>query len=321
MAPSVVAPTPLPDAGVVDVPDAGMLPAPDGGAQPADGGVQPGGSSLAGCPVFPQDSLWNRDVSADPLDPHSADYLAYMGAGSLQLQPDFGGPYGQPFLIVPATQPRVEMSFLYASQSEPGPYPFPSDLPIQSNEDRHATVIVRDECKIYETYNTWSSGSGYRADSGAVFDLVSGAPRPNGWTSATASGLPILPGLVRYDEAVEKGEILHALSFIAGSTAHAYVAPATHSSGTTNASYAPPMGLRVRLRADFDLSGYRGASLAVLRALKKYGMFVTDSAGGQFWSVDGAQDARWSIQDLDQLKTVPASAFEVVQLGVVHSGQ
>jgi len=271
--------------------------------------------------MFPLDNEWNRDISADAVDPHSADYLAYMGASSLMLQPDFGGPYGQPFVMVPASQPRVEMSFLYATQSEPGPYPFPLDVPIQSNEDRHATVLVRDECKIYETYNTWATGSGFRADSGAVFDLVTGAPRPNGWTSATASGLPILPGLVRYDEAVDRGEILHALSFVAGGTAHAYVAPATHSSGSTNAPYAPPMGLRVRLRADYDLSPYRGASLAVLRALQKYGMFVTDTAGGQFWSVNGGRDARWSIQDLDQLKSVPASAFEVVRLGTVHNGQ
>ena len=271
--------------------------------------------------MFPRDNAWNVDVSDEPVDAHSADYLAFMGAGSLYLQPDFGGPYGQPYVVVAGTQPRVPMSFLYASQSEPGPYPFPPDVPIQANEDRHATVLAQGECKLYETYNTWASGSGFHADSGAVFDLVSGAPRPDGWTSATASGLPILTGLARYDEAVEQGEIRHALAFVAGGTAHAYVAPATHSSGTTDAAFAPPMGLRVRLRADFDLSPFKGASLAVLRALQKYGMFLTDSAGGQFWAVDGAKDARWSIADLDQLKSVPASAFEVVKLGAVHSGQ
>jgi len=286
-----------------------------------DAGVPERRPSLAGCPVFPLDNAWNRAISSEPVDPHSADYLAFMGAGSLHLHPDFGGQYGQPFVIVPADQPRVPMSFLYASQSEPGPYPFPQDVPIQANEDRHATVLVRDECKIYETYNTYSAGSGFRADSGAIFDLVSGAPRPDGWTSATAAGLPILAGLTRYDEAVEQGEIRHALAFVAGGTAHAYVAPATHSSGSTNATYAPPMGLRVRVRADFDLSPFNGASLVILRALQKYGMFVTDSAGGEFWAVAGMQDGRWSISDLDQLKTVPASAFEVVQLGTVHGGQ
>ena len=311
----------LADAGSVGLPDASVIPPEDGGGAEVDAGVVDRGPSLAGCPVFPADNAWNRDVSSEPVDPHSADYLAFMGAASLYLQPDFGGQYGQPFVVVPADQPRVSMSFLYATQSEPGPYPFPRDVPIQANEDRHATVLVRDECRIYETYNTYASGSGFHADSGAIFDLVSGAPRPDGWTSATAAGLPILPGLARYDEAVEQGEIRHALAFVAAGTAHAYVAPATHSSGSTNATYAPPMGLRVRLRADFDLSRFNGASLAILRALQKYGMFVTDSAGGQFWSVAGAQDSRWSITDLDQLKTVPASAFEVVQLGAVHSGQ
>ena len=300
--------------------DAGAVTPPSGDVS-ADAGVQAVGPTLAGCPVFPAESAWNQDISGEPVDPHSADYLAYMGADSLYLQPDFGGPYGQPYVVVPQTQPRVPMSFLYATQSEPGPYPFPPDVPIQANADRHATVLVQGECRIYETYNTYASGSGFHADSGAVFDLISGAPRPDGWTSATASGLPILPGLVRYEEAAVQGEIWHALSFVAGGTAHAYVAPATHSSGTSSAMYAPPMGLRVRLRADFDVSRFKGSSLAVLRALQKYGMFLTDSAGGQFWAVDGAKDARWSIQDLDQLKSVPASAFEVVKLGAVHSGQ
>ena len=303
------------DAGVVAAGDAGVVAAGDAGVP------ERSRPSLAGCPLFPLENAWNRDVSSEPVDPQSTDYLAFMGAGSLHLHPDFGGQYGQPFIVVPADQPRVPMSFLYASQSEAGPYPFPQDVPIQANEDRHATVLVRDECRIYETYNTYSSGSGFRADSGAIFDLVSGAPRPDGWTSATAAGLPILPGLARYDEAVEQGEIHHALAFVAGGTAHSYVAPATHSSGSTNATYAPPMGLRVRLRADFDLSPFNGASLVILRALQKYGMFVTDSADGHFWFVAGMQDARWSISDLDELKTVPASAFEVVQLGTVHSGQ
>src|SRR6266404_3030107 len=170
--------------------DGGTIASADGGQSAPDAGTPaslPSGPSLAGCPMFPADNPWNRDISAEPVDPHSADYLAYMGAGSLRLHPDFGGPYGQPFVVVPGAQPRVPMSFLYSSQSDPGPYPFPNDLPIQANEDRHATVLVRDECKIYETYNTFASGSGYHADSGAVFDLDSGAPRPDGWTSATAS--------------------------------------------------------------------------------------------------------------------------------------
>jgi hypothetical protein len=271
--------------------------------------------------MFPRESEWNRDVSGDPVDPRSSQYLAFMGADTRRLHPGFGGDYGQPFRVVPPSQPRVAMSFRYSAQSEPGPYPFPPDLQVSGDEDRHATVLVQDECKIYETYNTWAADPGYYADSGAVFDLISGAARPNGWTSATASGLPILPGLARYDEAVEQGEIRHALGFVAGATAHAYVAPATHSSGTSGDASAPPLGLRVRLRGDFDLSRFKGASLVVLRALQKYGMFLHDNAGGEAWYLDGALDSRWSVQDLDQLKTVPASAFEVVQLGPLHSGQ
>src|SRR5207253_2884404 len=320
-APSPAAsPAPVP----APVGDAGVPPAePPPVASPVDAGPPqptPRGPTLAGCPMFPVDNAWNRDVSTDPVDPHSADYIAFMGSG-LVLWPSFGGEYGQPFAVVPATQAKVLMSFLYSSQSDPGPYPFPADVPIEPWEDRHALVLQQGACRLYETYNTYASGSGFQADSGAMFDLVSGAQRPDGWTSATAAGLPILPGLARYDEAVEQGEIGHALAFTAGGTAHAYVAPATHSSGSTNAAYAPPMGLRVRLRADFDLSPFNGASLAILRALQKYGMFVTDTAGGQFWALAGTQDARWSISDTDQLKTVPVSAFEVVQLGTVHSGQ
>ncbi|HET9684053.1 MAG TPA: hypothetical protein VFP15_08125 [Gemmatimonadaceae bacterium] len=299
-----------PDAGVADSP-----PSPPGG------GVAGAGPTFAGCPMFPASDAWNTDVSAVPADPHSADYLAFMGAGTLFLHPNFGGPYGQPVTVVAGTQPRVPMSFLYTSQSEPGPYPFPPDVGIEAGPDRHVTVLENGDCKIFETYNTFASGAGFHADSGAVFDLVTGAPRPDGWTSATAAGLPILPGLARYDEVVEQGEVRHALAFIAGGTAHKYVAPATHSSGTSTAQFAPPMGLRVRLRADFDLSGFKGPSLVILRALQKYGMFVTDNAGGQFWSLAGALDSRWPVAELEPLKTVPASAFEVVQLGTVHTGQ
>ena len=289
----------------------------------ADAGTPVGAAqpTLGGCPMFPLSSAWNRDVSADPVDPHSADYLAFMGAGSLKLHPDFGGQYGQPFVVVPGSQQRVTMTFLYSSQSDPGPYPFPPDVPIQADVDHHVTVLDSGACALYETYNTYPQGGGFHADSGARFDLRSAALRPDGWTSATAAGLPILPGLARYDEAVEQGEIRHALAFVAGLTAHLYLSPATHSSGTSSAPWAPPMGLRVRLRSDFDLSGFHGTSLVVLRALQRYGMFVTDTAGGDFWSLAGGQDSRWPLQDLEQLKTVPASAFEVVQIGTVHTGQ
>jgi hypothetical protein len=294
-------------------------PAPAATNAPPTGNAPP--PSLSGCAMFPATSDWNRDISGDPVDPSSAQYLAFMGGASLKLQPGFGGPYGQPFLVVPQSQPRVPMQFLYVSQSDPGPYPFPQNVPIENDGDAHATVLEQGECKLYETYLTRSDGNGgFLADSGAVFDLITGAPRPDGWTSATAAGLPILPGLARYDEAAQQGAILHALSFTAGSTAHSYVAPATHSAGTSSDPFAPPMGLRVRLKSSFDLSHFNGQSLAVLVALKRYGMFLTDNAGGQFWAVAGALDSRWDVQDLEQIKSVPASAFEVVQLGTIKAG-
>ena len=277
-------------------------------------------TSLGSCPVFPASSAWNTDISSAPVDPHSADYLAFMNASALKLQPDFGGPYGQPVEVVPGTQPRVPMSFLYARESDPGPYPFPANVPVDPSDDKHAVVVDTDNCLAYETYLTVPDGDGYHADSGAIWNLRTGAPRPDGWTSATAAGLPILPGLARYDEAVEQGEIKHALSFVAGQTAPFYVSPATHTDGTSTAPYAPPMGLRVRLRAGFDLAQFHGASLAVLRALKTYGMFLTDTAGGDFWAVAGTLDPRWPHDDLQQLKTVPAEAFEVVELGPLHAG-
>ena len=280
----------------------------------------PAGPVLAGCPIFPAANAWNSDISGAAIDPHSADFLAFIGTG-LPLWPGFGGQYGTPFTVVPQDQAGVPMTFLYAASSDPGPYPFPPSLVFEGPPDYHAVVMQSGSCRLYETYNTYAQGSGFHADSGALFDLATGAPRPDGWTSATAAGLPILPGLARYDEAVTAGEIRHALAFTAGATAHAYVAPATHSSGTSSATYAPPMGLRLRLKAGFDLSPFHGASLVILRGLQRYGMFLTDNAGGQFLALAGAYDSRWSVTDLDQLKTVPASAFEVVQLGTVHSGQ
>lgn len=308
--------------------DAGAPATADGSPPPAsaDAGAPapappPAGPSLGGCPIFPPGHPYNRDVSGDPVDARSADYLQFMGASYLRLHPDFGAPeYGQPVAVV-SGGPSAAMSFAYVAQSDPGPYPFPPDLPIQAGADHHAVVVDKDTCALYETYMTAHSGSGYSADSGARFDLLGGKPRPDGWTSATASGLPILPGLARYDEAVEQGEIRHALAFTAGATSHFYVSPATHSSGTSGSSSAPPLGLRVRLRASYDLSGMHGASLVIARALQRYGMFLIDNATDSFWALAGAQDPRWPTQDLEQLKAVPASAFEVVQVGALIPGQ
>jgi hypothetical protein len=214
------------------------------------------------------------------------------------------------------------MTFTWAASSDPGPYPFPQNLVRETNPDQHAVVFDRDGCTLYETYNTWPDGAGgFRADAGAVWNLRSAALRPDGWTSATAAGLPILPGLVKYEEAAVLGEIRHALAFTSPATAHAYVHPATHSSGTSSATYAPPMGLRIRLAADFDLSKFSGPSLVVLRALQKHGAFLADNHSGlPFWPIRGTQDTRWDAANLEQLKTVPTSAFEVIRLGQVRPG-
>jgi len=285
--------------------------------------AQDAGPALAGCPMFPAGNEWNRDVSQDPVDARSAAYLAFMGASWRSLHADFGSDpsYGIPFVVVASSQPRVSMSFLYSGESDPGPYPFPPQIPVQGGPsaggDRHAIALDRDACLLYETYDTHWNGSGYDAGSGAIFDLRTGAPRKDGWTSATASGLPILPGLVRYDEAAEQQEIRHALTFTADRAARAWAHPATHY-GSSDDPDAPPMGTRVRLKADFDLSRFSGASLAILTALKRYGMFLVDQAGDPFVAISGASDRRWDDRDLDQLKSVPFSAFEVVQLPEVH---
>jgi len=294
--------------------------APPGGGPPAP---SPAGPALAGCPMFPADNDWNLDVSSAPVDPRSDAYLAFMGASWRNLHADFGAnpTYGIPFVVVAGSQPRTPMSFLYSGESDPGPYPYPPDIPIQGGPsaggDRHAIALDRDACLLYETYDTHWDGSGYDAGSGAVFDLRTGALRKDGWTSATASGLPILPGLVRYDEVVEQKEIRHALTFTAARAARAWVPPATHY-GNGDDPDAPPMGTRVRLEASFDLSRFTGSSLVILTALQRYGMFLVDEAGDGFVAISGATDSRWDDHELDQLKAVPFSAFEVVLLPPVH---
>src|SRR2546426_161362 len=220
---------------------------------PDAGPVAPADPALAGCPMFPADHDWNREVSSEPADARSNAYLAFMGASWRNLHADFGANpiYGVPFVVVPGSQPRVAMSFLYSGESDPGPYPYPADIAVQGGPgaagDRHAIALDRDSCLLYETYDTHWNGSGYRAGSGAIFDLRTGALRKDGWTSATASGLPILSGLARYDEVAEQKEIRHALTFTATRASRAWVHPATHYGNADDAD-APPMGTRVRLK-------------------------------------------------------------------------
>ncbi len=255
-------------------------------------------------------------MSRDPVDPDSDRYIDSIGRDRF-LHPDFGSNpgYGIPWITVPASQPRVPMAFDYADESDPGPYPFPRDAPIEAGGDRHVIVIDRDACLLYETFDSHYVGPGWRCGSGAIFDLRSNRLRPDGWTSADAAGLPIFAGLVRYDE-VKGGAIRHALRFTTRRTQRAYVHPATHFASSDRSPSRPPMGLRVRLKASYDLSRFRGDALIILTALRAYGMFVSDN--GSDWFITGETNTRWNDDDLDPLKSVPGSAFEVVKLGEIH---
>ena len=292
----------------------GTVATPD--AVPSGGAPATGGATLLGCPVFPPDNPWNRDVSRDPVDPRSDAYIAAMNGGSRFLHPDFGSDpgYGIPWMAVPGSQPRVPMAFDYADESDPGPYPFPRDAPVEAGGDRHVLVLDRDACRLYETFDSRYVGPGWRCGSGAVFDLRSNALRPDGWTSADAAGLPILPGLVRRDE-VLSGEIRHALRFTVQRTQRAYVHPATHFASSRTDADLPPMGLRVRLKASYDTGRFRGGSRVILDALKRHGMFLADN--GSDWFITGETNRAWDDDDLEQLKRVPAGAFEVVRLGEI----
>jgi hypothetical protein len=272
---------------------------------------------LMGCPVFPPDNAWNRDVSADAVDPRSDAYIASIGAGTF-LHPDFGSDpsYGIPWTSVPGTQPRVPMSFDFDDESDPGPYPFPPNAPVEGGGDRHVLVLDRDACQLYETFDSEFRGAaGWRCGSGAKFDLRSNALRPDGFTSADAAGLPILPGLVRRDE-VLAGEIRHALRFTVRRTQRAYVHPATHFASSNTDPGLPPMGLRVRMKASYDIGRFTGPARVILVALKRYGMFVADN--GSDWFISGETNTAWNDDELEPLKTVPGSAFEVVRLGEIQ---
>jgi hypothetical protein len=285
-------------------------------AQPPGGAGAADVPRIAGCAVFPADNPWNRDVSGDRVDPRSDAYIAAMSGGSAFLHPDFGSDptYGIPWITVPGSQTPVPMAFLYDDESDPGPYPFPPDAPVEAGGDRHVLVLDRDRCRLYETFDSRYVGPGWSCGSGAVFDLASNALRPDGWTSADAAGLPILPGLVRREE-VLSGQIRHALRFTVQRTQRAYVHPATHFASSRTDPDLPPMGLRVRLKAGYDLGRFHGASRVILEALKRHGMLVADNGGD--WFITGETNTAWDDEDLDQLKSVPASSFEVVQLGPI----
>jgi hypothetical protein len=216
---------------------------------------------------------------------------------------------------VPADQPKVQITFTaYGDESDPGPYPVPPTARVEAGSDRHV-LVASHNCHLYELYDARKVANGWRAASGAVFNLRSDALRPEGWTSADAAGLPILPGLVRPDE-IRAGHINHALRFTVALTQRGYIHPATHQAGGTSSPLAPPMGARFRLKASYSLRSFHGAALVILRCLKKYGMFVADN--GSNWFISGATYRGWNDADLSQLERVPGSAFEVVATGPVR---
>jgi hypothetical protein len=261
------------------------------------------------CEVFPANNVWRMDVSRLPKHPKSKQWKRTSHAGRTDLHPDFGPPdYGMPYDVVDASEPRVSVHFRYASESDEGPYPFGPGTPIEDGSDRHALMIDEDTCTLYELFDARWDGGDPRAGSGAIFDLSSNALRPPGWTSADAAGLPIFPGLVRWDE-VQAGEIDHAIRFTVSCTSRRYVWPARHQAGQADRR-CPPMGARFRLKAGFDMSGFSPNARVVLRAMKRYGMIVADN--GSDWYFQGTRDPGWTNGLLDQLKRVPAGAFVAV---------
>jgi hypothetical protein len=275
---------------------------------------------LAGnCPVFPADNVWNTDISQLPVDSHSAAWLASMNAGSTDLHPDFGSggdpnaPYGIPYNVVTSAHPKVPVTFDYADESDPGPYPFGPDIQIEGGQgasgDRHAIMVDASTCTLYELYDATYSPNGSTAGSGAIWDLSSDALRPANWTSADAAGLPIFPGLLRPEE-VLAGFVTHAIRFTAVHTQKAYIWPARHQAGDTTDPNVPPMGARFRLKMSFDISHFSPATQVVLRAMQHYGLILADN--GSNWYFQGAASNSWGDQLISELKQVPASAFEAV---------
>ena len=278
------------------------------------------GSALGNIQIFPADNPWNTDISNEDIDPNS-DYIIAGIGNDIHLHPDFGtvwenAPIGIPYNIIGGNQPMKAIFFQYDSESDPGPYPIPYNALVESGSDKHVIVIDSVHFKLYELFdavrkndNSWNAGSG------AVFDLTSNALRPDFWTSADAAGLPIFPGLVRYDEVVEKGVINHALRFTVQNTRNSFIHPATHAASNSNNVNYPPMGMRVRLKAGFDISGYSPHIQVILKALKKYGMFVADN--GSNWYISGAPDSRWDDDELGELKSIQGNNFEVLRMGKV----
>jgi hypothetical protein len=296
------------------------------GAQvaPGAGHVGSGGPRLpqTGCPAFPSDNVWDTPISGLPVDPRSAAWLAHMASGSTFLHPDYGPagggarPYGISWQVTPPHPAFVRVHFQYASQSDRGPYPFSARTPIEGGPnatgDRHALMVDPATCVLYELYDAhYHPGNGSTAGSGAIWNLRSNRLRPSGWTSADAAGLPILPGLVNYDE-VMSGQLDHAIRFTAQTTSTSDLWPARHEAGSTASADVAPMGARFRLNRRFTLPSSRCARpcQVVITAMKTYGLILADN--GSNWYFGGTADRRWTDTMVDQLKQVPAAAFRAV---------
>lgn len=273
--------------------------------------IPPPGST---CSVFPANNVWHADITTLPVHARSAAWISSMGGTSRRLHPDFGDsggsmPYGIPYTVVSSSHQKVSVDFDYADESDPGPYPFGPDTPIEGGSDRHAIMIDKSTCKLYELYAAEYSAGGSTAGSGAIWSLASNKLRPAGWTSADAAGLPIFAGLVRLDE-VKAGRVDHAIRVTASATDRSYLWPARHQAGAARNATLPPMGARFRLKQSFSLSGFRSDTHVILAAMKRYGLIVADN--GSDWFFTGTAEDGWSNDMLDELKTVPAGAFEAV---------
>ena len=275
--------------------------------------------TLGGCAMFPANNIWNTPIDTLPVSSNSAAYINSVGP-STGLHPDFGSgtwdgaPIGIPYALVTGSQPKVSVTFDYADESDPGPYPIPANPPIEggssSTGDRHVLLVDTTNCILYELYAAYpQSGGAWQAGSGAIFDLRGNQLRPLGWTSADAAGLPILPGLVRYDE-ILAGRIAHAIRFTVQVTQKAYLWPARHYASSNTSTSVPPMGARFRLKSAFDVSGFPAEVQIILNAMKKYGIIVADN--GSNWFISGVPDDRWNNDNLATLHRVTGAAFEAV---------
>src|SRR2546422_5673955 len=273
-------------------------------ASPAAASAMP---DAPNCPIYPADDVWHSNVQLMPVNPMSDTWIANMGGLTRLLHPDFGGPYGYQLQVTSNATPTTRLSFQYAGESDDVPYPFTANTPIEPASDAHAFMLNRDTCVLYELFAaSWNAGQP-TAGSGAVFDLKSYALRPAGWTSADAAGLPIWPGVLRYDEVV-RGLVDHAIRFTAQRTDRSYVWPARHQAGAARDPSLPPMGARFRLRADFPFAGFSPQTQVVLMAMQRYGLILADNGSHRFYQ--GGTDSRWSDQLISELKRIPAGAVE-----------